>query len=834
MILNPSFYHQHGLHDPLEDSPPRLLAHSHPSSFPHQAPVGYPYASSQHSAFHQQQLPASYPSQRPPLHHPAQISPFMPQLRPPPRPVPPSLLNDPAFSPDPRSNQYFFSMNDREEIYPASPSDSLSDYASTAPDDESEVDHSNLPPRLRMLHGADNGPQPPALHSRSQSVPYPPLAPTDQYILRSTSARVIPVPPPISRASASTYSQSFREDPRQTASGPYASASTAARQRELWQPPPPYTDSESGSSSSSSPQTPASSSSHLPREAQRSTSSLPPASAYASEKPSAPRTPPSAASQTPSNAQVPPSATSRGSPPAESKTSTVQSTAVRPPINPRNASAPELQPPPPPTDVPPRPSTVPIPAPSSHPVSAPVAQRKRSKNPSIATAPRDLDRIDELDESDPLGFAWHHDGPYEAIAKAAPVLYPEQSLAGQKRTEPPKRKPVQYDSVDVGVAPGQIFPSNSQYQPPTAAQLQQRADARGPENLPPGSPSPSSPLMQVPVRRRVPPSGELPSTPLQYSNLHMGPTQAQQQGSRPQHQPPPPVQTQRSRHEEAPQPSPPLPNPYSPAESQFPSGVQDQRNSPPRQHTTSTSPSRSEPPSSNAMPRPDITLPPQQSNKSSSSFLPRHLPKKLVMPAPLQPLQQPNGQAPDNRGTAHVEVLTQRHNPQTPATVAPSVRSGAPSMQTQSSQHQHQHQHQHARAQDIPISHGPKVLKKRHTTGSAPLPVPLPAAGEIPASNTTAALFAARVRFAEPPREETKEERKRREKEEARRAKEREKAERARAKEQAHSRSNSHGVLGGIFVRDQVKEAELAREREAAKAQASAKSSAGRKLSKRR
>ena len=144
------------------------------------------------------------------------------------------------------------------------------------------------------------------------------------------------------------------------------------------------------------------------------------------------------------------------------------------------------------------------------------------------------------------------------------------------------------------------------------------------------------------------------------------------------------------------------------------------------------------------------------------------------------------------------------------------------------------------------MSHGPKVLKKRHTTSgppSAPVAIPAAGAGEIPASNTTAALFAARVRFADPAKkEETKEERRRREKEEARRAKEREKAEKEQAKAKAKAKERERedagagrggGLLGAVFVRDHVKEAELAREREVAKASAAAKAS-GRKLSKRR
>lgn len=45
-------------------------------------------------------------------------------------------------------------------------------------------------------------------------------------------------------------------------------------------------------------------------------------------------------------------------------------------------------------------------------------QKSRSRKNSIAAAPKDLDRIDELDETDPLGYAWHHESPYEAIKKA--------------------------------------------------------------------------------------------------------------------------------------------------------------------------------------------------------------------------------------------------------------------------------------------------------------------------------------------------------------------------------------------------------------------------------
>jgi hypothetical protein len=45
-----------------------------------------------------------------------------------------------------------------------------------------------------------------------------------------------------------------------------------------------------------------------------------------------------------------------------------------------------------------------------------VSARTISKNGLLR--PRELDRIDELDETDPLGVPWHHGGPYEAIHRS--------------------------------------------------------------------------------------------------------------------------------------------------------------------------------------------------------------------------------------------------------------------------------------------------------------------------------------------------------------------------------------------------------------------------------
>ena len=195
------------------------------------------------------------------------------------------------------------------------------------------------------------------------------------------------------------------------------------------------------------------------------------------------------------------------------------------------------------------------------------------------------------------------------------------------------------------------------------------------------------------------------------------------------------------------------------------------------------------------------------------------------MPAPLQQSAQQNQHL--QPGQAHVEILAQRHGPSAPPPPSRPPAGSAPSITT--AQQQHQYQHPQARAQDIPMSHGPKVLRKRHTVGGAQPDV------EAAPSNATAAMFAARVRFAEPPKEETKEERKRREKEEARRAKERARLEKEEAKrEKERAKAIPREIpLQGIFTPDYVKEAELAREREMA-ARASSSKAAGRKLSKRR
>lgn len=53
------------------------------------------------------------------------------------------------------------------------------------------------------------------------------------------------------------------------------------------------------------------------------------------------------------------------------------------------------------------------------------------------TSLHNLDRIDELDETDPFGGSYHHDGPYEAIGGnlAQPSLHDRGGSHHSKRRE---------------------------------------------------------------------------------------------------------------------------------------------------------------------------------------------------------------------------------------------------------------------------------------------------------------------------------------------------------------------------------------------------------------
>lgn len=96
----------------------------------------------------------------------------------------------------------------------------------------------------------------------------------------------------------------------------------------------------------------------------------------------------------------------------------------RPPAS-RTHTAPDMQRPIERPSLPPRPITT---AADSKP--PPTASRRIVGGQTIPT--RKLDRIDELDESNPLGLPLHHGGPYEAIKEKVPIKESEPYNVGSQ------------------------------------------------------------------------------------------------------------------------------------------------------------------------------------------------------------------------------------------------------------------------------------------------------------------------------------------------------------------------------------------------------------------
>lgn len=119
--------------------------------------------------------------------------------------------------------------------------------------------------------------------------------------------------------------------------------------------------------------------------------------------------------------KFPPSASAR--PPDENR-----------PCMPYTMSTPDMRPPRPTS--PPRVSSAP---------DLPVTRKRSDKIKNFVrrlTKRDNLDRIDELDETDPFGLGFHHSGPYEAITNNLAKLVPPHSAADDLigRTNPSKRK----------------------------------------------------------------------------------------------------------------------------------------------------------------------------------------------------------------------------------------------------------------------------------------------------------------------------------------------------------------------------------------------------------
>ncbi|KAG5647559.1 hypothetical protein DXG03_008912 [Asterophora parasitica] len=158
--------------------------------------------------------------------------------------------------------------------------------------------------------------------------------------------------------------------------------------------------------------------------------------------------------------------------PAEPSSSLPMVQPLRPSLA-RNVTAPETAQPKGPT-LPPRPATT---AADSKP---PPASSRRAIGGRTFRAP-ELDRIDELDESNPLGLPVHHRGPYEAAQQAASQeakeeriphnigsqyqLAPNPTPNKDRAKQPRKRNPSEVTGVpsvpsgiSLNLSPGQILP----------------------------------------------------------------------------------------------------------------------------------------------------------------------------------------------------------------------------------------------------------------------------------------------------------------------------------------------------------------------------------------
>ncbi|CAL1695144.1 unnamed protein product [Somion occarium] len=445
-----------------------------------------PPANGRHSYSHQP-FPLN-PSPRHFLYPPYAQSPPPPiSLRSTARHPPPPMLDDPAFSSDPRANPHF-AMTIGEQIIPLnSPAANLQN-ASPLPQDT--LYRHSLEGSTRA-HDANsrNAPNPPA--------PYQPFA---QKITSSTPPRLQPRVEPLYIPDDAFSSPPAFQQP------PVSMAKLKRHQAYLKRDPPPLppyepyvNDNSSNSSCSSSSHssgssvllTPTSSTASLPKPRSR----LRVVNPEEDDRSIAVTLPPEYYSK-----------------PADAIN------GDRPPVL-ANTSAPELRPPPAPaTDVPPRPATVPVPplpgstlnanlttsadmnaAANNHPV-APEMRRQRSRKTSVAAPPKDLDRIDELDETDPLGYAWHHDGRYEAALQAIKNGALSEGIGagvgagggkamnqdGKKSSQRNPSAPVDPSTTSFNVSPGEIFPSfNAQPKPPKSKQQQfptpiQRPSRQGP------------------------------------------------------------------------------------------------------------------------------------------------------------------------------------------------------------------------------------------------------------------------------------------------------------------------------------------------------------------
>ncbi|KAJ7783577.1 hypothetical protein DFH07DRAFT_948588 [Mycena maculata] len=135
------------------------------------------------------------------------------------------------------------------------------------------------------------------------------------------------------------------------------------------------------------------------------------------------------------------------------------------PIPFRNDSAPELRQIDPP-GLPHRSATAPIPS------APPPRRNERERRPQAY----DLDRIDELDESNPLGVALHHEGPFQAIASVLKAPAPQGTQPAAPQPRNPRAPKLGHNGASLGISPGQVLPPNFQYYQPPPVQPVFRQD----------------------------------------------------------------------------------------------------------------------------------------------------------------------------------------------------------------------------------------------------------------------------------------------------------------------------------------------------------------------
>ncbi|EPQ60484.1 hypothetical protein GLOTRDRAFT_118726 [Gloeophyllum trabeum ATCC 11539] len=435
----------------------------------------------------------------------------------------------------------------------------------------------------------------------------------------------------------------------------------------------------------------------------------------------------------------------------------------REPSGSRNASAPELQRP---VD---RPAYV---ASSSEPDMRDATRARsdeaqgpsRRASPKRKVHPRALDRIDELDVTNPLGVTLHHGGPYEAINRRLASAshgspHPRRDV-GKEREDPggsgfemrgPRHPNLQPTSYSVG----EIVPKGFTGQP-TAAYMYPPQQHTRPIQRPatlgappqPGSydehmqngfqdgrrhpgyrSTPNHPVAQLPdVSGHTPPvpNPQLPRDGRLHkarpSHLQPPPGPQNAHGNPPlplgmtahipnapiSHRPP--LQPLPPDRQQLPYPVPSLPNPHP--QPPFAHSHVSPRRGPPMPVPTRMPISKPRQPP----PPPDISLPPSapipgfvqrpsaeiQNRPIPPEMPPRpapsYLPKRLVMPLPLQSQQEtPQGTtspAPRAAGPIYLD----RHRPFQPEK---KVQFDA-----------------HVRAQEIPmLQKEPKLVKKRNTIG---------------------------------------------------------------------------------------------------------------------